>query len=111
VPPSIKQVALQAGVSTATVSRLLNKPESVSSDTAGKINEAIAALGFISEPRATELAQEANVRILTLKRRNQQWGLRELEDVTRTAALHGLQRQQVVRMPANNLTVVFAKTL
>ena len=47
----------------------------------------------------------------TLKRRNQQWGLRELEDVTRTAALHGLQRQQVVRMPANNLTVVFAKTL
>ena len=46
MPPSIKQVALQAGVSTATVSRLLNKPESVSSDTAGKINEAIAALGF-----------------------------------------------------------------
>ena len=47
----------------------------------------------------------------TLKRRNQEWGLRELEDVTRTAALHGLQRQQIVRMPANNLTVVFSKTL
>jgi hypothetical protein len=47
----------------------------------------------------------------TLKRRNQEWGLRELEDVTRTAALHGLHRQQIVRMPANNLTVVFSKTL
>jgi Protein of unknown function (DUF938) len=47
----------------------------------------------------------------TLKRRNQEWGLRELEDVTRTAALHGLPRQQVVHMPANNLTVVFAKSL
>ena len=47
----------------------------------------------------------------TLKRRNQQWGLRELEDVTRTAALHGLQRQQVVRMPANNLTVIFGRSL
>ena len=47
----------------------------------------------------------------TLKRRNQEWGLRDLEDVTRIAALHGLQRQQVVRMPANNLTVVFTKTL
>ena len=47
----------------------------------------------------------------TLKRRNQEWGLRELEDVTRTAALHGLPRQQIVRMPANNLAVVFAKTL
>jgi hypothetical protein len=47
----------------------------------------------------------------TLKRRNLEWGLRELEDVTRVAALHGLQRQQVVRMPANNLTVVFTRTL
>ena len=47
----------------------------------------------------------------TLKRRNQEWGLRDLDEVTRVAALHGLQRRQVVRMPANNLMVVFAKTL
>ena len=47
----------------------------------------------------------------TLKRRNLEWGLRDIEEVTRTAALHGLQRQQIVRMPANNLTVVFTKTL
>jgi len=47
----------------------------------------------------------------TLRRRNPEWGLRSLEDVTKTAALHGLQRQQVVRMPANNLTVIFSKTL
>ena len=47
----------------------------------------------------------------TLKRRNQEWGLRDLDEVTRVAALHGLQRQQVVRMPANNLTVVFTRTL
>lgn len=46
----------------------------------------------------------------TLKRRNLEWGLRELEDVRRVAALHGLQRQQVVRMPANNLTVIFSRT-
>jgi SAM-dependent methyltransferase len=47
----------------------------------------------------------------TLRRRNQEWGLRDLEEVTRVAALHGLQRQQIVRMPANNLTLVFSKTL
>ena len=47
----------------------------------------------------------------TLKRRNQDWGLRDLEEVTRTAALHGLHRQQIVRMPANNLTVIFTKPL
>ena len=47
----------------------------------------------------------------SLKRRNAEWGLRDLDDVTRVAAEHGLARRQVVRMPANNLTVVFAKPL
>ena len=47
----------------------------------------------------------------SLKRRNAEWGLRDLDDVMRVAADHGLVRRQVVRMPANNLTVVFAKTL
>jgi len=46
----------------------------------------------------------------SLKRRNGDWGLRELDEVTRVAGEHGLRRQQVVRMPANNLTVVFAKS-
>jgi SAM-dependent methyltransferase len=46
----------------------------------------------------------------SLKRRNAAWGLRDLDDVTRVAAEHGLARRQVVRMPANNLSVVFAKT-
>ncbi|HET9861841.1 MAG TPA: DUF938 domain-containing protein [Steroidobacteraceae bacterium] len=47
----------------------------------------------------------------TLKRRNLEWGLRDLDEVTRTAGLYGLQRQQIVRMPANNLTLVFVRTL
>ena len=47
----------------------------------------------------------------SLRRRNPAWGLRDLEDVTHLAAGHGLTRRQVVPMPANNLTVVFAKTL
>jgi hypothetical protein len=47
----------------------------------------------------------------SLKRRNPAWGLRELEEVTRVASAHGLQRQQIVRMPANNLTLVFSRML
>jgi SAM-dependent methyltransferase len=47
----------------------------------------------------------------SLRRRNSEWGLRELDDVVRVAASHGLHRQQTVRMPANNLTLVFAKSL
>jgi SAM-dependent methyltransferase len=46
----------------------------------------------------------------SLKRRDAAWGLRDLADVTRLAAAHALVRRQVVRMPANNLSVVFAKT-
>jgi SAM-dependent methyltransferase len=45
----------------------------------------------------------------SLKRRNPEWGLRELEEVSRVANSHGLHREKLVRMPANNLTVVFAK--
>lgn len=47
----------------------------------------------------------------SLKTRNPEWGLRELEEVTRVAAAHGLQRQQVVRMPANNLALVFGRSI
>jgi cyclopropane fatty-acyl-phospholipid synthase-like methyltransferase len=47
----------------------------------------------------------------SLKRRNAEWGLRDLDEVTRVANSHSLQRQQIVRMPANNLTLVFAKSL
>jgi SAM-dependent methyltransferase len=45
----------------------------------------------------------------SLKRRNPEWGLRELEEVSRVASSHGLLREKIVRMPANNLTVIFAK--
>jgi SAM-dependent methyltransferase len=47
----------------------------------------------------------------SLKRRNPEWGLRELAEVTRIAATHGLHRQQLVRMPANNLMPVFGRTI
>ena len=47
----------------------------------------------------------------SLRRRNPEWGLRDLEEVTRVAAGHGFARQQIVRMPANNLTVVFTKSI
>jgi len=46
----------------------------------------------------------------SLKRRNAEWGLRDLDEVTRVARLSGLTRRQVARLPANNLGVVFEKT-
>ncbi|MDF3022356.1 MAG: SAM-dependent methyltransferase [Steroidobacteraceae bacterium] len=45
----------------------------------------------------------------SLKRRNPEWGLRELEDVTRMAISQSLVRTRIVHMPANNLSLVFAR--
>lgn len=45
-PASIEDVAAAASVSTATVSRLLNNPEMVASETAARIQKAIRELGY-----------------------------------------------------------------
>jgi hypothetical protein len=45
----------------------------------------------------------------SLKSQDPDWGLRLLEDVAGVARAHGLELQQVIEMPANNLSVVFGK--
>lgn len=44
---------------------------------------------------------------LSLKARNPEWGLRELEIVTGEAAANGFQLERIVEMPANNLVIVY----
>jgi SAM-dependent methyltransferase len=44
-----------------------------------------------------------------LRRRNPDWGLREMDAVEDCAAAHGLRLEQVVAMPANNLSVIFRR--
>ncbi|HZG47487.1 MAG TPA: DUF938 domain-containing protein [Allosphingosinicella sp.] len=45
----------------------------------------------------------------SLKARNPEWGLRNLEDVAAEAKRNGLDLERVVDMPANNLTLVFRR--
>lgn len=45
-----------------------------------------------------------------LRRRNPEWGLRKLEEVVALAAGNGLPLQEVVEMPANNLSVIFRRS-
>jgi SAM-dependent methyltransferase len=45
-----------------------------------------------------------------LKRRDPRWGIRDVDDLTREAAAQGLALREVVAMPANNLSLVFAPT-
>ena len=45
----------------------------------------------------------------SLRERDAQWGVRDLEAVVETANGHGLGLSEVVEMPANNLSVVFTR--
>jgi len=44
-----------------------------------------------------------------LKQRDPRSGVRDLEEVTAVAALHGFQRDLLIKMPANNLCVGFRR--
>jgi len=43
----------------------------------------------------------------SLQQQNREWGVRNLEDVVSLAKTHHLELQDVIAMPANNLSVVF----
>jgi len=45
----------------------------------------------------------------SLRSRNVSWGVRDLEEVTKTAEAAGFLLEDVVAMPANNLSVIFRK--
>lgn len=53
---TIKEVSLAAGVSTATVSRILNTPELVSNETKRLVESAINRMGYRPNPAARALA-------------------------------------------------------
>jgi SAM-dependent methyltransferase len=42
-----------------------------------------------------------------LKRRDPRWGVRDVDDLASKAARRGLELREVVKMPANNLSLVF----
>lgn len=55
--PTAKDLAEAAGVSLATVDRVLNERPNVSARAARKVNEAIERLGFVRNPAAVNLAR------------------------------------------------------
>jgi hypothetical protein len=46
---------------------------------------------------------------LSLRRRNPEWGIRRLDDLTALGAAHGLSLSERIAMPANNLILVFRR--
>lgn len=57
--PTLRDVARAAGVSYQTVSRFLNRPETVSLRTAERVSGAIDALGYVPNEAARALRASA----------------------------------------------------
>jgi DNA-binding LacI/PurR family transcriptional regulator len=55
--PTLEQVAALAGVSTATVSRVLNRSPRVSASAQASVEGAVAELGYVPNPAARSLAR------------------------------------------------------
>ena len=65
--PTIYDVAKQAGVSITTVSRILNAPDKVNSETREKVLAAIDTLGFVpkAEARARAMQRTGRIGVIT----------------------------------------------
>ena len=46
----------------------------------------------------------------SLRERHEDWGLRNLNEVEKLANKHALKLDRIVKMPSNNLSVIFTKT-
>ena len=64
--PTTKDLAIAAGVSLATVDRVLNDRSGVRKDTVERVNQAIEKLGFIRNLVAANLARGKDYRFLFL---------------------------------------------
>ncbi len=60
---TVYEVARKAGVSIATVSRVLNTPERVNESTRTRVHHAIDELGFVPKAEATARARKSQARI------------------------------------------------
>src|SRR5512143_1925887 len=60
VMPTLKDVAIEAGVSPSTVSRVLNNDPRISADTRSRVMEAVHQLGYSANLAARALATDRN---------------------------------------------------
>ena len=65
---TIRDVAAAAGVSKATVSKVLNNSYTISKETTDRVNEVIREMGYLPNRRAQSFASRSTKTILFLAR-------------------------------------------
>lgn len=62
MPATVKEVAKLAGVSTATVSRVLNRTDLVTNETRNRVLSSIEVLGYVQNRYAVELSRSKRLK-------------------------------------------------
>ncbi|WP_084364797.1 LacI family DNA-binding transcriptional regulator [Rhizobium sp. RU36D] len=103
--PTAKDLAEAAGVSLATVDRVLNDRPNVSQKAARKVNEAIERIGFIRNPAAVNLARSRIYRFLFVLPQTGDQYLQELlsqVDAAREVMRADLTDIDVIQVPSSD---------
>jgi len=99
--PTTKDIAKAAGVSLATVDRVLNNRAGVRQDTVEKVNKIIEVIGFVRNFSAANLARSKEYRFLFLLPRSGDQFLKELVSriaEANTAFASEMMRAEVVHI-------------
>ncbi|MDQ0456207.1 LacI family DNA-binding transcriptional regulator [Rhizobium paknamense] len=100
--PTVHDIAAHAGVSLATVDRVLNRRPGVRSETRIRVEEAIAALGYVRDVFAANLAKGRIYRFVFLLPGNDNSFMRALRGEVEAAALRASgdrMRIETVELP------------
>ena len=73
-PATIKDVAARAGVSVASVSRVLNDQGVVGEDTRARVREAVDALSYVPHSGARSLITRRTDTVGVIRLRAPEWG-------------------------------------
>lgn len=98
--PTVHDIATTAGVSLATVDRVLNRRPGVSARTREKVDAAIASLGFVRDMAAANLAKGRTYPLVFILPSNDNSFMRLMEAEVRSAMLRSALERTDIRILA-----------
>ncbi|MFN3845629.1 MAG: LacI family DNA-binding transcriptional regulator [Paracoccaceae bacterium] len=109
--PTVTDIAREAGVSLATVDRVLNARPGVRGKTIAAVQDAIARLGYVRDMAAANLARGRSYRLAILLPDTESQFVQTLEDALRDAAevaMVSRMRVDLIRFPAEDMHALSA---